>query len=350
MNINEYLSESAGLVNREIENFFPRKLSKKWLSSTLGKPSFELDVDAAQAAIADPIWDFLDRGGKRWRPGLMLLACEAVGGKKRDAQKFCIIPELVHNGTIMVDDVEDNSSLRRGKKSTHLIFGVDVAVNAANAMYYLPLALVFNSKELKDSTKARLYDVYSQEMLQLSMGQAMDIHWHRGNKNVSEKEYLQMCSYKTGSLARMALKFGSIIGTGSAVQQAALGDFGTSVGIAFQIQDDILNLRPSKSWGKALGDDINEGKRTLMVIHALPLLPDNKRKRLSAILAKQDNSKEEILEAIGLIEETGAMEFAADYAARIVKKSWSRLDSLLTDSSAKKLLGEFAQYVIDRKI
>jgi len=251
----------------------------------------------------------------------------------------------------MIDDVEDNSYLRRGKKATHLLFGVDVAVNAANAMYYLPLVTLFNSNTLGAEKKAHIYDVYAREMLKLSIGQATDIRWHNAQSNVNESQYLQMCSYKTGSLSRLAIQLGGILGGASLEQLNTFSDFGTSLGVAFQIQDDILNLKPGgEKWGKEIGDDINEGKITLIIINALKSLKDNKKQKLLEILQKENNSKEEISEAISIIAESDAIKYSKELAKNIVLENWANLEKVLDESDAKNLLKEFAYFVVNRKL
>jgi len=350
MGLDNFLKQTAKETNQELAKLIPKQISEKDLIKFLGAPDFDFDLVASQKAIVTPLWDFLDRGGKRWRPALMLLSCQAVGGTKKQVLPFLSIPELVHNGTIVVDDVEDSSSLRRGKPSLHLVYGVDVAVNVGNAMYYLPLVSLFENKELSFETKEKIYRIYSLEMIRLSFGQAMDIQWHNGGTNVTEKQYLQMCSYKTGSLARMAAKLGAIIGDASEEQTNALGEFATCIGVAFQIQDDILNIKPELNWGKETGDDINEGKRTLMVIHSFSVLSKEKKKRLEQILDSSDNSKEEIKEAIFILESTDSINYAKKFVRDFVSKKWVTLGEMLPDSESKMLLKEFADYVIKRSI
>ncbi len=336
-------------MNAELAVFFPKKLVSAWVEHALGKPDFGMDMNAPQKAIADPIWDFVSRGGKRWRPALLLLACESLGGSRKAALPFTVIPELVHNGTIMIDDLEDNSSLRRGKPSTHLLFGVDVAVNAGNAMYYIPLVALLKDKKLAAEQKSRLYGIYALEMLRLSFGQATDIYWHKGGSNPKEGHYLQMCSYKTGSLARMAAEFGAVLGNGTRKQLNAFADFATSIGVAFQIQDDILNIMPEHvEWGKEIGDDIKEGKRTLMVIHALRELPATKKNRLLGILNSKEKSDADVKEAVALLDECGSVEYAKKIARVLVSESWARLGAVLPESKSKVLLKEFADYLIER--
>ncbi len=351
MHLREFLKSTAREVDTELKNFFPERISAGWVSSSLGPQEYQVDLKASQKAVFEPIWEFLSRGGKRWRPALLLLACESVGGKKKDAMPYTVIPELVHNGTIMVDDVEDGSALRRGKPSTHILYGIDVAVNAGNAMYYLPLVKLFRKSKLSPEKKAMVYDIYSLEMLKLSFGQAMDIYWHKGNSNVNEKQYLQMCSFKTGSLARLSVGLGALLGGASKKQADALLDFATSIGIAFQIQDDILNIKPETiGWGKEIGDDIKEGKRTLMVIHALSRLPKAKKDKLIRTLDERQNSDSDVREAISFLEQTGSIDYARVFARRLVKKSWQKVDKSLKGSPAKSMLKEFADYLIERKI
>ena len=193
----------------------------------------------------------LDRGGKRWRPALFLLICEALGKTYDFCLDFSIIPEVIHNGTLVVDDIEDNSELRRGKPCTYKLYDLDVAVNAGNAMYYLPLLpLMANRDKLSAQVQRDVYEVYVQEMINLSMGQAMDIAWHKGIANadaLAEEDYLQMCAYKTGTLARMAAKMASVLSDADPKLVEKLGRFAESIGVAFQMQDDILDLTGKSS-------------------------------------------------------------------------------------------------------
>jgi geranylgeranyl pyrophosphate synthase len=353
MDFDEYLEKSATEINRELMNFFPKKVTRSWVLKNLSTEEFSFDIEAYQKAVAEPIWNFMERGGKRWRPALLLLCCEAVGGKRKKALPYAVLPELAHNGTIIVDDVEDSSPLRRGKPTLHLLYGIDTAVNAGNLLYFLPLALLFNKKQkLPEKITVRLYNVFSEEMLRLSFGQATDIYWHHGKKNtITENQYLQMCIYKTGSLARMAAKCGAILGGANEKKSNLLGNYAASIGVAFQIQDDILNIMPSSGkWGKELGEDISEGKRSLLVVYALNNSKKEKAKRLSKILALRTTEKEQIIEAIEIIKESGAVEYAERKAQAIVKTSWLKVEKELPESRAKNLLKSFGDYLINRKI
>jgi len=353
MEIMNLLNQKKPLIEKEISKVMPRRASNKWLKLVVGAPDYSYDSATISREFNSPVWEFLDRGGKRWRPVLVLSACKAVGGTEKKALPFTPLPELIHNGTIIVDDIEDNADVRRGKKSMHLLRGIDTAINDGNATYFLPLALLYrNSHNLTEKQKLKIYDLYAEEMLRLSFGQAMDIHWHKGRKpDVKEKDYLQMCSYKTGVLSRFSAKLGGIIGNGSDKQVEALGKFAESIGIGFQIQDDILNLVPaSGKWGKEVGEDISEGKRTILVLHALNHLSKKDAAALLKILNSHTKSKSKIKQATALIKKAGSIEYGKKKAKKIVSDSWIKLEKTLPNNSGKKELKAFAEFVVNREI
>jgi hypothetical protein len=204
--IERLILERRGIIDRAIAKYFPRNLDEEKLRFICGSPAYEYDVVALQEAVYKPGWDLMARGGKRWRPLFMMLVIEALGKDPEDFLDFLVIPEVVHNGTLMIDDIEDGSKMRRNKACVHLIYGIDVAVNAGNAMYFIPLLPALKARHRPTgktpgentsrgavSTEALLdiYEIYLQEMINISHGQAMDIYWHRGKKtDISEKHYL----------------------------------------------------------------------------------------------------------------------------------------------------------------
>ena len=352
MSIETLLKKESRIIDRAIERTIPRRLTTAWLFRALGRASFVRDARTCTESISKPVWNLLDRGGKRWRPALLLLCCEALGGSRKKALKFVAIPELAHNGSLIVDDVEDSSLMRRGKPALHVLFGQDLAINAGNTLYFLPLYPLFrNASGLDTKTKLKAYDVFCEEMLKLSFGQAMDIYWHKGKKrNVSEADYLQMCDYKTGALACMAAKLGAVLAKGTSHQIEALGRFAGTIGVAFQIQDDILNLKPSKGWGKEFGEDIREGKRSLVLLRSLKCLAPADRKKLLKIVDAKKKSGTQVRQAIRLIAQTDAFDYASFVAAALVDTSWREVERLLPASKAKESLRLFADYLITRRI
>jgi len=351
----EYLDNLKPEIDRVIEEYFPREVTKEWLEFVFQKPRYIYSLEAAQKSLLDPVWDFISRGGKRWRPVLFLLITEAVGGDIEKVKDFVIIPELIHNGTIIVDDLEDQGELRRGRPCLHLIFGVDIAMNAGNFLYFFPLlALIKNKDKFKPEVVNRAYEVYNQEMINIALGQGTDIYWHKGKaENITEEEYLQMCAYKTGCLSRMAAKLAVVLSEGNQEITEAAGRVAEAMGVGFQIQDDILDIaltgEERDKFGKSFGNDIKEGKRTLMVIHAFKKATEKDKKRLIEILNKHTDDMAERKEAIEIIQKYGSLEYAKEVAKKIMKEAWLQADKLLKPSPAKNRLKEFVYYLIERQ-
>lgn len=347
IDIIEILESKKPLINKMIEKYVPRKYDEKSLEFTLGTPRYKYDVNAPTKAIAEPTWEFLDRGGKRWRPALFLLVVEALGGDPEKVYDFVLIPELVHNGTLFIDDIEDKSEKRRGRPCSHLIFGEDVAINCGNALYFLPLiSVIRNGKNFSPETIQKVYEIYVQEMINLSFGQAMDIAWHNGMANadnLSEEQYLQMCAYKTGTLARMSAKLAALLSGASKEHIETMGKFAEAIGVAFQIKDDVMNIEGGL--GKEYGDDINEGKRTLMVVRALHTASEEDKKRLLEILEMHTKDKKLIDEAIHILKKYDTVEYAKKFAIKLMKETWEEVDSALPETKAKKELQAFVHYL-----
>ncbi len=352
--IKKLLEEAKPKIDKIIKKWIPKNASKEWLEMICGKPRYEFDVNIIQKTINEPFWDLLDRGGKRWRPYLFLLIIEALGENPEKFMDFVLIPEVIHNGSLIVDDVEDGSETRRGKPCVHKIFGVDVAINVGNWMYFFPIIpLMKNIEKIGEEKFIKLMKIYIQEMNNIHFGQAMDIGWHRGwGKNITVEKYLQMCAFKTGTLARMSAKMAAVLAGADDELVEKLGKFAESIGVAFQIQDDILNISDSelakKKGGK--GEDVTEGKRTLMVIYTLEKATKEDASRLEEILNMHTTDKNLIEEVIEIMKKYGAIEYAKSVARKLVEESWREIDALLSESEAKNKLRAFARFLIERDV
>ena len=354
--IEEFLREIKPIIDKTIEKYIPRKFTEKSVFFEICPPRYAYNLEALNKAVAEPFWEFLDRGGKRWRPALFLLIIEALGKNPKEFLDFAIIPEVVHNGTIIVDDVEDSSEMRRGKPCTYKIYGIDIAINVGNAMYYMPLITLMKHRDRISKEKlSRLYEIYVQEMINLSFGQAMDIAWHKGLANadrINVENYMQMCAYKTGTLARMAARMAAVLADADEKLVEKLGRFAEAIGVAFQVQDDILDLTSpefaEKKGGR--GQDITEGKRSLMVIYTLKNASEKDRRRLIEILNMHTSDQALRDEAIAIMEKYGAIDYARNFAKKLVEESWKEIEELLPSSNAKEKLKAFAKYLIERKI
>lgn len=326
---------SNAKIDGAIERFFPKKTSKEWLRKNLGING-ECDIYALNKSFNIPVWDFLGRGGKRWRPVLMLLCCEAVGGDAKKAIEFAPIPELIHNASLILDDIEDNSSLRRGKPALHIVYGLDTAANVGSGLCHMPYLVVRNSG-LNEKMKADLYALIAEETVKIHLGQALDIFWHKNSIIPKKGEYLQMAALKSGTLPRLAAKLGAKLGRGSESQVAALGDFAESLGVAFQIHDDILGISGERL-GKDFGEDIREGKKSLPVLHTLSVADKNDKNRLMEIVSFQKKEKNDIKEAIAIIEKYESADYSKKFAEKLINSAWEKTEKTLPGSKAREKL------------
>jgi octaprenyl-diphosphate synthase len=217
--------------------------------------------DIGVDGLVEPCCDLLARGGKRWRPLLLVLA----GDQSESAYKLTPLVEFAHTASLIHDDIEDSSDMRRGASAAHIVWGVDTALNAASWLYFQAAVCIRNAG-LSVVLENRLYALYLEELRNLHLGQAMDISWHKNNTALpSTDEYMTMIRLKTGTLASLAVKIG--LYTGGAEESLAMsaGKIAANIGAAFQILDDVTNLTTGNP-GKKRGDDIVEGKKSYPVL------------------------------------------------------------------------------------
>jgi octaprenyl-diphosphate synthase len=217
--------------------------------------------------LTGPIRDMFGRGGTRWRPLLSLLVCEGLGGADAVLPLLPLV-EFSHTASLIHDDIEDNSPLRRGKPACHIVYGNDAAINAGSFLYFLASACI-ETWPTSPASKARVFSLWTDYMRRLHTGQAFDIHWHNHFEVIpTVDDYLRMCAMKTGCLAAFAVDLAWVVtneGTLSGDGRSTLCKAASDLGIGFQINDDVKNLRGGIA-GKKRGDDIVEGKKSLPII------------------------------------------------------------------------------------
>ncbi|SNQ59112.1 polyprenyl synthetase family protein [Candidatus Methanoperedens nitratireducens] len=283
----------------------------------------------------------LDAGGKRLRPAAMLLATEAVGGTVENILPAAVALELIHNFTLIHDDIMDDADIRRGLPTVHKNWGVSGAIIAGDALYSKAIEILLYAKS-EPSYIIESIDLLSKTCMDVCEGQWMDINF-QSRKDVTEEEYICMVERKTALLFAAALKIGAILSGANKDISQALWNFGRLAGIGFQIYDDVIDLiTPEEILGKARGGDIMEGKSTLIVIHAL-----SKGVAIEA-LGKSNATPNEVLAALTALQESGSIDYAMNKAMSFVEKGKSAL-RVLHDSEAKKTLIGLADYMIERK-
>jgi len=351
----DVLAQWRPVVDEAIEELLPRVVDNAYLADFFGDPSYQYHPDAIQQALADPIWDLLDRGGKRWRAILFLMIVESFGEDPEEFVQYACIPEILHNGTIIVDDVEDEARMRRGERALHHQHSTDIALNAGNAMYFIPLKVIDrDSADLAPEQRLAAYEMLTHELNRTHLGQGMDICWHNQKEvTVDESRYMEMCACKTGCLTRIVARLAAIVTGQPEDVETALARYAEDMAVAFQIGDDILDIEhtldQAGDFGKEFGNDIREGKKTLMVIHTAETAPPEDVARFEEILWAEDNTDEQILAAIDLMQEAGSIEYARETAQDLAGRARGHLDDLDLDPTVEEQLRQFTRFVIERQ-
>lgn len=271
VDLDAYLAECRALVLDEIARRVPRG-------------------SRADGVLYDLMMDYPMRPAKGLRPALCIAACRALGGGLEAVLPTAAVLELYHNAFLIHDDVEDGSEKRRDAVTLHRAHGVPIAVNVGDAMLAMALGPLLDNMRVLDMGRAlRILEVVSTMARESAEGQAIELDWvRRARWDLTDDDYLGMVDQKTGWYSFVApLVMGAIAADAPAEQVRALEALGRALGSAFQIQDDVLNLLAREAdYGKEIGGDLWEGKHTLMVIHALRVLPTADRARALAILEK----------------------------------------------------------------
>ncbi len=299
--------------------------------------------------LYDLVAEFTANGGKRHRPLICLLACEAVGGDPKKAWPSAAAIEHFHTAALIHDDIEDESLTRRDEPCLHIREGEGLAINAGDLALSLVTGTVVNDPGLDDTTKLRVLRELVDMTTRTIEGQALDIGWARDDRfDLTVEDYLLMADHKTAFYSgAVPLAVGAIVGGGTEEQIEALRTFGMAAGLAFQIQDDVLNLVGTKeSTRKDFRSDIVEGKRTLVAIHALE--HSAQRDRLLEILSMHTEDVALLGEAVSLMQDSGSIAFAEDYARELILGAKPGLDAAVPDSKPKRLLMSMADFFIKR--
>jgi octaprenyl-diphosphate synthase len=327
-------------IEAELARWLPEDPDSVWKNQVFPDLGAKIPEPLLKS-LTQPAWDLVNRGGKRWRPLLMILICESLGGGDA-AIPLTPLVEFCHNASLIHDDIEDSSDERRGKPAVHLIYGEDSAINSGCFLYFLPLACIeewgsalpAKGDGVKPAAapasrqRNRLYKVWGEYMRRLHLGQAMDIHWHRDFLSLpSFDEYRTMCGLKTGCLARLAACLGVYAVPSLADDQcdALAGVFGGAaekLGVGFQILDDVKNLSAGLP-GKKRGDDIVEGKKSLPILLYLHRYPERREFAARCFTAAREGgtSVPEVASLTGELEKLGILKEAEEQGLALIKES-----------------------------
>lgn len=283
-------------------------------------------------------------GGKMLRPALTLITAEAVGGARESSLNAAAAIELIHTFSLIHDDIMDQDDTRRGMPSVHKVWGDDVAILAGDTLFSKAFEIIIGSKGTSSDQNNKALATVADACVKICEGQALDMSFEE-RFDVKQDEYIEMIFKKTGALIAAATKAGAIMGGASDEVIDAMYEYGRLIGLAFQIQDDYLDLvADEETLGKPIGSDIGKGKMTIIAIKGLE---SDDSGRLFEILKDTENSQSDIDEAIQILTDCGAIEYARNLALESVDQAKEVLE-ILDDSASKQILVGIADFVLER--
>ena len=306
-----------------------------------------LSYDRKPESLYEPIKYVLSMGGKRIRPTLMLLAYNLYKENPEDILMNACALETYHNYTLLHDDLMDNADMRRGHLTVHKKWNNNTAILSGDSMLVLAFQRMMqcDTKHLKD-----ILDLFTVTALEIGEGQQYDMEFETRN-DVKEEEYIEMIRLKTSVLLACALKIGAILADASAEDADNLYKFGEQIGLAFQLQDDYLDVYgDSKVFGKEIGGDITSNKKTYMLINAFNKANDAQRKELTRWVSARDFDRNEKVDAVTrLYNEIGIDQLAQDKIAYYFGQSKRFLDAVNVPEEKKEELRKYAQKMMKRQ-
>jgi len=327
VSLKDYFEEFTLLIDEKISKLVPS-----------GFPNL---YDGMEYAISS--------GGKRLRPVLCLLTCKALGGSVNEVLPVAVAIEIVHNATLVHDDIEDGDEIRRGKPSVWKRYGTPHATNIGDAMIFKSYEILVGS-DLPVDKKADIISKFTQVLIELTEGQNMEFNF-RERDDVKIDEYLEMARKKAGILIGFSFAAGASVANASEQMQFVLYELGSDIGLAFMIRDDVLNLVGEQDkYGKEIGGDVKEGKRTLMVIDCLSKCDDEEMKEILGILKKDRGSVsgDEVKFVIETMKKYGSISFAQKYSEQLVKNVREKIDKIGNDK-LREMLEEFSDFMVKRE-
>jgi len=296
-----------------------------------------------------PLKYVLSAGGKRLRPVLLLLAYEAVLGRRTGlrvpnrALNAALAVEALHNFTLVHDDIMDDAPSRRGRATVHSKWDENTAILVGDELVALAYRTLLKTKSPQIG---QVLEIFTDGLLEVCEGQGLDKEFEQ-RRDVTLAEYLKMIEMKTGRMVSVTLEIGALLGGGNRFEVDALRKFGYHVGRAFQIQDDLLDVIGDKRFGKKIGGDIVEGKKTFLLLQALRMAKQKDRSILERVMSGRGVASKEVGTVKRIYEKYGAVECAKKEVRGHVVEAQSALESL-QPSSARDMLHWLAGMLQDR--
>ena len=297
--------------------------------------------------LYDPVSYILTLKGKRLRPILTLMATDIFSNSYKSGLDAALAVEVFHNFSLVHDDIMDSAELRRGHKTVHKKWNVSTGILSGDVMLIQAYQLFEN---YEGEVFVDLAKLFSKTAIEVCEGQQYDVDFETRD-NVKTSDYLKMITYKTAVLLGASMKMGAIIARASKEDQNKIYDFGKYLGIAFQLQDDYLDAFGDETkFGKKIGGDILENKKTYLYLKAIEFLSEDKKNQLIGLYANNNSSEEKIKTTKALFKESGSVDYTVKEIKKYTNSAFEILESLNISAEKKKLLYEFGNSLMDRKI
>ena len=298
--------------------------------------------------LYEPVNYILKLGGKRLRPVLTLMTAEIFGAEAKVAMNAALSVEVFHNFSLIHDDIMDDAPLRRGKQTVHEKWNINTGILSGDAMLILAYQLF---EDYEPKIFQSLAKLFSKTALEVCEGQQYDIDFETRN-DVTVPEYLKMIEYKTAVLVGAAMKMGAIVAGASEKDQNLIYDFGRFLGIAFQLQDDYLDAFGNpETFGKQVGGDILENKKTYLYLKTLMLGTNEQKMRLVDLMTDHLVSEDEKVKEVKILFNTSGASEATKLAVKdYTEKAFGVLESLNLSKDKKQILKQFGNQLMNRHV
>jgi len=322
---------------KQIEN--NAKIVNKYLNSKLkGNPK----------KLYDAAGHLIVNGGKRLRPYMVIRSCQILGGKSSTAMIAASAVEMVHNFTLVHDDIMDNDEMRHGVPTVHKKFGMPIAILAGDVLFSKAFQIISESK-LSPNANTHLISRLAKACVDVCEGQLLDIKMADEKRIPTEAEYITMIGKKTAALFDVSCAMGAICATNKPKDISNLSDFGRNLGIAFQITDDLIGVMGDpKVTKKPVGNDLREGKKSLPILMAIKLAKGNERKTILKAFGNSKISKKDLNKAVEVIRSLGIEEKVRNQALKYAEKSEKSL--IKYKGTAKIELTALLDFVVRRSV
>ncbi len=338
----------------DITHMLPNAEGADLLTSIMEvKPLIEERIESSLRAsrherLGNAMMHLIEGGGKRMRATLPWLIAKAVGETHSGLLDIGAAIETVHNFTLVHDDIMDDDELRRGRNAVHVEYGMPTAINAGDAMLAIAFERLVQAENLEPEDVAPLVNRIAWMVRRVSEGQQLDIEFE-DRLDVSEEDYLEMIEGKTAVMFLICAEIGARISGADEETVQLMADWGKALGLCFQLMDDVIDvLSDSATLGKPAGSDIAQGKRTLMVIHALRQPEGPVKDRLLAVLGKGDDvSAESLADGLAALAELGSVAYAKEMAESFHAQAHACLDKV-GDGPALVALRELTDFQLAR--